>query len=147
MIIGLYRTIRTFTALFIHFNCHDYEKIVSATRSNFQILLNDYKTTKPGELIPVYSAFNGFAIYRTAKFLNCNYSTVIDISLFPEYSIENNEMMTGYKTQLDVYNCDCEHRHFHLEAIKKNNARIRVSTKHIFKKVLNPAQNLRGGSY
>ena len=129
---------------FFHFNCHDYEKIVSVTRSNFQILLNDYKTTKPGELIPVYSAFNGFAIYRTAKFLNCNYSTVIDISLFPEYSIENNEMMTGYKTQLDVYNCDCEHRHFHLEAIKKNNARIRVSTKHIFKKVLNPEQNLRG---
>ena len=39
---------------------------------------------------------------------------------------------------------DCEHRHFHLEAIKKNNARIRISTKYVFSKFNNPPKNSRG---
>lgn len=39
---------------------------------------------------------------------------------------------------------DCEHRHFHLEAIVKNNAKIRISTQSLFKKVENPPKGLRG---
>lgn len=115
-----------------HFAEPYYQKVLWDMRDIFLALLNEYKNTKPDDLIHVYSAFNGFAIYRTVKFLNCSYSADIDMSLFPEYSIQNNEMLIGYKI-LDRYNDDCEHRHFHLEAIKKNNARIRISTKYVFK--------------
>ena len=39
---------------------------------------------------------------------------------------------------------DCEHRHFHLESIQKNNARIRISPKSVFSKVGNSLHKSRG---
>jgi len=124
---------------FFHFN--NYEKVVSMMRSEFTILLNEYK--QRNELIPVYSAFNGFAIYKAKKFLNCNYSADIDLSLFPSESINKQEQLTG-QSIISIKKYDCEHRNFHLEAIKKNNALIRISTKSVFSKVENPRNGLRG---
>jgi hypothetical protein len=87
-------------------------------------------------MIPVYSSYNGFAIYKTDMFLNCSYSSEININLFPK------ELLP--LKILDNFKNDCEHRKFHLEAIKKNNARIMVSPLSIFYKlpIKNPA--LRG---
>lgn len=124
---------------FFHFN--NYEKVVSMMRSEFTKLLNKYKQSN--ELIPVYSAFNGFAIYKTEKFLNCNYSADINLSLFPPESIKKQEELTG-QSIISIKKYDCEHRNFHLEAIKKNNALIRISTKSVFSKVENPRSGLRG---
>lgn len=49
--------------------------------------------------IPVYSAFNGFAVYKTNMFLNCSYSSLIHIQLFPKQllppKILNNLRMTA----------------------------------------------------
>ena len=86
--------------------------------------------------IPVYSAFNGFAIYKTNMFLNCSYSAGIHINLFPKHLLPP-KILNHFKN-------DCEHRKFHLEAIKKNGARIMVSPLSIFYKL--PVQNpkLRG---
>jgi hypothetical protein len=88
------------------------------------------------DLIPVYSAFNGFAIYKTSMFLNCSYSSMIHIHLFPKQLIPA-KILYNFKN-------DCEHRKFHLEAIKKNGARIMVSPLSIFYKL--PVRNpkLRG---
>jgi len=127
--------------IYSFFHLNNYKKVVSMMRKDFEILLNEYK--KKDEFIPVYSAFNGFAIYKTNKFLNCSYSSNIDLSLFPPDSIIKQELLTGEKIIHNKIN-DCEHRHFHLEAIKKNNALIRISTKHVFSKVDNPRANLRG---
>ena len=126
---------------FFHFN--NWERVVSMMRDEFTILLSNYKNKQSDELIPVYSAFNGFAIYKTNKFLNCNYSANIDLSLFPPGSIIKQEKLTGESIISRKIN-DCEHRHFHLEAIKKNNALIRISTKSVFSKVENPRRGLRG---
>jgi hypothetical protein len=124
---------------FFHFNNSGH--VVSMMRNEFTILLNKYKQSD--ELMPVYSAFNGFAIYKTNKFLNCNYSANIDLSLFPLESIKKEEKLTGESIIFRKTN-DCEHRHFHLEAIKKNSALIRISTKSVFSKFENPRSGLRG---
>ena len=124
---------------FFHFN--DWQCNVEMMRKELHILLDKYKQSD--ELIPVYSAFNGFAIYKTNKFLNCNYSANIDVSLFPAESIEKQEKLMGKNIHTRKTD-DCEHRHFHLEAIKKNNALIRISTKSVFSKVENPRSGLRG---
>jgi len=88
------------------------------------------------DLIPVHSAFNGFAIYKTSMFLNCSYSSMIHIDLFPKHSIRC-KILNDFKD-------DCEHRKFHLEAIKKNGARIMVSPLSIFYKLPVPNPSLRG---
>jgi len=126
---------------FFHFN--NWRKVVNNMRDEFNKLLNYYKKEKSNDLIPVYSAFNGFAIYRTKKFLNCKYSSNIDLTLFPLNIIKNQQILTNEKIINSKIN-DCEHRHFHLQAIKENNALIRISTKYLFKKVINPPPNLRG---
>lgn len=87
-------------------------------------------------LIPVYSAFNGFAIYKTSIFLNCSYSPFIHIHLFPKQLIPA-KILNNFKN-------DCEHRKFHLEAIKKNGARIMVSPLSIFYKLPVHNPKLRG---
>jgi glycosyltransferase involved in cell wall biosynthesis len=88
------------------------------------------------DLIPVYSAFNGFAIYKTSMFLNCTYSSLIHIHLFPKQLLP--------AKILNYFKNDCEHRKFHLEAIKKNGARIMVSPLSIFYKLPVPNPSLRG---
>jgi hypothetical protein len=87
-------------------------------------------------LIPVYSAFNGFAIYKTSMFLNCSYSSFIHIHLFPKQLLP--------AKILNYFKNDCEHRKFHLEAIKKNGARIMVSPLSIFYKLPVSNPSLRG---
>ena len=87
-------------------------------------------------LIPVYSAFNGFAVYKTSMFLNCSYSSFIHIHLFPKQLLPA-KILNNFKN-------DCEHRKFHLEAIKKNGAKIMVSPLSIFYKLPIPNPSLRG---
>jgi hypothetical protein len=78
------------------------------------------KNTDKNSLINCDSAFNGFAIYRPKSFVNCFYSSTINDSI-PYMKTED---MVGTHLHL-LY--ECEHRPFHLSAIHKNNARIRIS--------------------
>ena len=126
---------------FFHF--HNWKNVVENMRVTFNSLLNDYKTNHPNNLIPVYSAFNGFAIYKTAKFVNCSYSSNIDLDVFPPNSINKQIALMNIPVIPNLSN-DCEHRKFHLEAIKKNGAKIVISTKSLFAKFNNPPPNLRG---
>ena len=94
---------------------------------------------KPDELLPCYSAFNGLAIYRMDKFVNCRYEWDIHTSsILIEYLLGNKVL----EANINAYNKkfiidkeieDCEHRSFHLLGIIKNNARIRISKKNVFK--------------
>lgn len=126
---------------FFHFE--DWNNVVEKMRIAFNSLLHDYKTNHPDKLIPVYSAFNGFAIYKTSKFVNCSYSSNIDLDMFPDDSINKQIELLGVDV-IPHLNNDCEHRKFHLEAIKKNGAKIMISTKSLFAKFNNPPPNLRG---
>ena len=87
------------------------------------------------DLLDVYSAFNGFSIYKLDKFINCDYECDFEnnLSFFTEEMIKNNENTLNKKI-LNKLKVDCEHRHFHLEAIKKNNAKIKVTPLKLLKK-------------
>jgi len=126
---------------FFHFI--DWKHVVGLMRENFQELLNDYNKNKPDEFIPVYSSFNGFSIYKTSKFINCSYSSNINLELFPEDKLINQTKLVG-TDRVNHLTDDCEHRHFHLEAIKKNNAKIKICQDFLFAKFINPPENLRG---
>jgi hypothetical protein len=102
--------------------------------ASFATKLNASRDSK--NFVPVYSAFNGFAIYKTNMFLNCSYSADIHINLFPKHLLPP-KILKHFKN-------DCEHRKFHLEAIKKNGARIMVSPLSIFYKLTVRNPSLRG---
>jgi len=127
---------------FFHFKT-DYKDIMERMRTAFQNVLESYRINKPDELIPVYSAFNGFCLYKTSKFLNCSYNSTIQRDLFPPDVLQ--KQIEIIKTEIsDRKVDDCEHRAFHLDAIQKNNAKIRVSTQFLFSKCVDPPPNLRG---
>jgi mannosyltransferase OCH1-like enzyme len=91
------------------------------------------------DLLQCYSAFNGFAIYKKDKFINCEYSN----NIFKSHGLINNNLIqenlnelnkiTGKNNSLHMNLLeDCEHRYFHLSAIKKNNAKIMISPQYLF---------------
>jgi hypothetical protein len=86
----------------------------------------------PDDLIKCISAFNGFAIYRTKKFLNCRYDGRFRLDYFsPKLILENIKAAGNMK--FDQNKEDCEHRFFHFQAFFKNAARIRIAPVCLFK--------------
>jgi hypothetical protein len=89
--------------------------------------------TPPKTLIPCLSAFNGFSIYKTNKFINCFYDPALRLDLLPKHLLVANEKVAGpIFTQGKAGMVDCEHRSFHLMAINQNGARIRIAPEIIF---------------
>lgn len=89
--------------------------------------------TPPKTLISCLSAFNGFAIYKTNKFINCYYDGKPRLDLLPKHLLLANEKIAGpIYLQGKAGLIDCEHRSFHLMAIHNNNARIRIAPEIIF---------------
>ncbi len=88
--------------------------------------------TPPGVLIQCMSAFNGFAIYRTKKFIQFYYDPRPRLDLIPRHLIEKNVELCGpmyLKGKASIV--DCEHRSFHLMAFN-NGAKIRIAPEVIF---------------
>jgi hypothetical protein len=88
------------------------------------------------ELLECTSAFNGFAIYKKDKFADCFYDWNImnSYDMVPSELVDQNEKALGTSITLDTsYHeivhpmTDCEHRYFHMSAIEKNDAKIRIS--------------------
>jgi len=90
------------------------------------------KKTPKNKLIKCISAFNGFAIYKTHKFINCVYDGTFRLDYIPKDFIKINIKYAG-KINLSQDKEDCEHRFFHFSAFLKNGARIRISPLCFFK--------------
>lgn len=90
------------------------------------------KYTPKNKLINCISAFNGFAIYKTNKFLECNYDGRFRLDYIPKDLIKTNIKYAG-SINLSQDKEDCEHRYFHFTAFLKNGARIRISPLCFFK--------------
>jgi hypothetical protein len=123
---------------FFHFT--DYKVVLGMMQEDFSSILENQKqknnscSSNRDDLIVVCSAFNGFSIYRAGVFMNCSYDTTIDLVWFSQRFLDAQQRITG-QSIIKFKRCDCEHRKFHLEAIRKNNARIRISVKSLFKAV------------
>jgi len=89
-----------------------------------------------GELLECVSAFGGFGIYKTEKFVNCKYTGLFELDKIYKFGINvlnNIKALRGYTRPLPQYHPpDCEHKYFHMDAIKNNEARIRVSPECLF---------------
>jgi hypothetical protein len=87
-----------------------------------------------GGLVEVYSAFGGFAIYRTAKFIDCVYDGTPRLDLIPPFLLKKNIELCGPISpyQWDGPDQDCEHRVFHIMAKIKNNAKIAIAPESLF---------------
>tara|TARA_B100001989_G_C24503565_1_gene446279 strand:+ start:388 stop:1242 length:855 start_codon:yes stop_codon:yes gene_type:complete len=128
---------------FYHFE--SYQSVVEQMRHAFHLLLNQYKQHHPNKFIAVFSAFNGFCLYKTQKFINCTYDTTIQPHLFDD-TILQKQINICQQPILKNKKYDCEHRKFHLEAIKKNNARNMICTDFLIKKFPNPPA-VRGSDF
>lgn len=105
------------------------DSIVAQIKTKIMDKLN---SLNKDDLLPCYSAFNGLAIYKVDKFINCEYDykppkKLIDV--IDNNIIKRNEILVDDEI---VDHDDCEHRHFHLQAIIKNNAKIRISPLNIY---------------
>jgi hypothetical protein len=123
-------SIDPFIYSFLHFENN--ASVVKQMREYFSAILEDYKTNRPNELIEVYSAFNGFAIYKWEIFQKSYYSSDINLILFPEGTLQKQEEVCKVSYFKHYFRHDCEHRRFHLQAIMNENARIRVSAECAF---------------
>ena len=101
-------------------------------------ITNILENMSPDELLPCHSAFNGFAIYRTVKYINSEYSANIykSLSLIDDNLKVANICEMNKKTEKDnkVYTVleeDCEHRYFHFLA-KLQGARNMISPLKLF---------------
>lgn len=114
------------------FSCWNFpnaHQVVNETRIEIQRQLANIQ---PDDLLHCYSAFNGFAIYKISKFLNCYYNWLIDYSYFSQNMIDLNTKYTKTIPFKHVPDQDCEHRGFHFQAIRKNDAKIRISPLYLF---------------
>jgi len=128
---------------FVH-HCHSFSGKLDVVYIMRNDITNKLNSLKENELFECYSAFNGFSIYRTKKFLNIRYDGITQKYFSNEY-IDNmlSYLKYNYNLNLNINydNVDnshgggkqnCEHIGFHIDSIIKNNARIRISGKHIF---------------
>lgn len=94
---------------------------------------NILKTMPKHNLLKCLSSFNGFSIYRTPKFLNTYYDGRVRTDIIPKELIKIHAKVAKSKLIYQDYGHahgrfeDCEHRAFHLQAIFKSGARIRIS--------------------
>ena len=109
-------------------SCHHFHNKLLGLNKIINLINNSDKDS----LIPCWSAFNGFAIYRTEKFIDCYYDGTFRNDYIPKQLLIENIKFAGPIDQTVQKNEDCEHRHFHFQAILKNNARIRISPLQIF---------------
>jgi hypothetical protein len=134
-----------------HWGKNNIDESIPFVKTIHKFITNKLKTTEQTELVECLSAFNGFAIYKLEKFINCTYEWDINkiIKLLESCSkslLKKNQNVFNKKISYitkKIEDCekdysvikkieDCEHRHFHIEAIKKNNAKIRISPLKLF---------------
>lgn len=82
------------------------------------------------------SAFNGFAVYKTSVFLDCHYDWRMPKQYMTLEELKENQQLVGMSSRspLDAQTDepDCEHRAFHMMAIAKHGARIRITPECLF---------------
>jgi hypothetical protein len=112
-----------------------FHKMLNVENIMKNYVINILDKVPKNKLVKCCSAFNGFSIYKIPIFMNCIYDGRLRLDLIPKNIIRKNEIIlkdkirkvfTNTGAENSVYE-DCEHRSFHLQAIKEYNAKIRIS--------------------
>lgn len=114
-------------------SCQHWNNWINVCEMMKNYVISKLENKNDNEFIPVYSAFNGLAIYKLEKFINCKYNVDFNNNLayFSKEQISKIEKQFEKNIKYDL-RVDCEHRSFHLEAIDKNNAKIMISPLELF---------------
>lgn len=123
---------------FFHFERH-WRDVLERMRKMFDsVVIRAIHSGK--SFLSVYSAFNGFALYRCSTYLSdeeprIRYSDDIQPAFYPPNALA--EQLYLVDAPLDGrINEDCEHRYFHMvSAQSPHNARIYIYLKSLFKKM------------
>jgi len=96
------------------------------------------KESKNKEFIKCQSAFGGFGIYKVNRFNKCFYRSLVDLSLFNRQNLINvyNNYNILYDVRKNIF--DCEHRFYHLYAIRINNVKLFIYNKNLFPPYVGP---------
>lgn len=102
-----------------------------------EYIVNKLSKIPADEFAECRSAFNGFAVYKVSKFIDCHYDWRMPKQYMNlEELLEQQRILwgVGSKSPLDVQTDepDCEHRAFHMMAESKNGSRIRICPESIF---------------
>jgi len=123
---------------FFHFREY-WNNTLNKVRAHFDPTIE--RAVQNGEtLFPVFSAYNGFAIYKSSVYLSdalpvLRYSDEIKREYYPEGMLKRQETLLNYIPD-DRVDDDCEHRYFHLASLQPpHNARIFIYLKSLFKKM------------
>ena len=119
------------------YSCWGWYNPLIAVNKTKTYIIDKLKKTPPDELVECRSAFNGLAVYKTAKFINCKYDWRMPKQYMSMDELFENQRAVGFLysvSHLDksTDEPDCEHRAFHMMAIDKNGARIRISPECLF---------------
>jgi len=113
---------------------HNPTEVVEIMR---KYIVDKLDQTSLDDYLECQSAFNGFAIYKTEKFIDCDYDWRMPKKYMRLEDIQENRRILGNRdsfsplcTQTDEP--DCEHRAFHMMATAKNGARIRITPEKLF---------------
>lgn len=106
----------------------DNKKLINIMNNRFK----NKMATLSGDFLSCQSAFGGFGIYKTERFINCRYRSLIDKGLFNISNLNNiyNKYQISYNVNNNIY--DCEHRYYHLNAIRANKVKLMISKKCLF---------------
>lgn len=112
---------------------NDGKRIINAMNRD---LRDRFKALEEGRYLECESAFGGFGIYKIPKFRDCRYRSRIDLTHFntPEMMERFNKIYSTLGTRYIINDNvdDCEHRYFHMNAIRKNGVRLLISPEHLF---------------
>jgi hypothetical protein len=123
--------------------CFSYNHFQQNQYNNYGVIQNyimkKLNELPKGELLNCISSFNGFAIYRTEKFINSYYDGRIRFDIMPTKFIKANSVAAKSNIMFKDYGNvngyfeDCEHRSFHSIAITRSGAKICISPEVLFK--------------
>ena len=116
------------------FSCWHYNRSTQIQRQMRLLLKKRLRVCKQQQkLSQCISAFNGFAIYRTDKFIDSNYEWNVHkaLDIYPNSMVR--VMSETVHSEPIARHDDCEHRYFHIRASQMNGARICISPEILFK--------------
>ena len=94
--------------------------------------LMEKKAKREKKLLQCISAFNGFSIYKTEKFIRNHYEWNVHktLEIYPRSIVRI--MSEAVHSDPIARHDDCEHRYFHISASQMNGSRICVSPNILF---------------
>ena len=103
-----------------------------------EYIVSQLESRSKEDWLECLSAFNGFALYKTELFLKCRYDWLRPLEYISVEEFEENRkalqfLGTRYPFDASYLEPDCEHRGFHMSAVRKFGARIWISPEVVFR--------------